>query len=28
VMGERSPNSLIGSEIGKTDKAPAKKKPD
>jgi DNA modification methylase len=28
VMGERSPNSLIGSEIGKADKAPAKKKPD
>ena len=28
VMGERSPNSLIGSDVGKTDKAPAKKKPD
>jgi len=28
VMGERSPNSLIGSEIGNADKAPAKKKPD
>jgi site-specific DNA-methyltransferase (adenine-specific) len=28
VMGERSPNSLIGSEIGKADKAPANKKPD
>lgn len=28
VMGERSPNSLIGSEIGKADKPKAGKKAD